>query len=85
MSPAHRGPIETLLLDLGNVLVFHDNALLFRRLATLRFDVPLTEQLDDLQWHGARREELAALCDELDDPAFLERVQRWRASEATPR
>ena len=54
-----------------------DEAFLYRRLATLRFDVPLTEQLDDLRWRGARREELAALCAELDDAAFLERVKVW--------
>jgi 5'-3' exonuclease len=55
-----------------------EEAFLFRHLATLRFDVPLGERLDDLRWQGARREELHALCDELDDAAFLERVRRWR-------
>ena len=44
-----------------------DEAFLYRRLATLRFDVPLGEQLDDLRWRGAHREELTALCAELDD------------------
>jgi hypothetical protein len=29
------------------------DALLFRRLATLRLDAPLAESLDDLRWHGA--------------------------------
>jgi 5'-3' exonuclease len=52
-------------------------AYLYRRLATLRFDVPLSEQLDDLRWRGARRAELTALCHELDDMAFLERVRLW--------
>ena len=55
-----------------------DEALLYRRLATLRTDVPLAEQLDDLRWRGARREELTALCAELDDAAFLQRVPLWR-------
>jgi len=54
-----------------------DQAFLYRRLATLRFDVPLGEQLDDLRWRGARRDELTALCSELDDAAFLQRVPRW--------
>jgi 5'-3' exonuclease len=54
-----------------------DDAFLYRRLATLRFDTPLKEQLDDLRWHGARREALTALCAELDDSAFLQRVTRW--------
>ncbi len=32
----------------------HEDALLYRRLATLRRDVPLAETLDDLAWRGAR-------------------------------
>jgi 5'-3' exonuclease len=54
-----------------------EQAFLYRRLATLRFDVPLGEELDDLRWRGARRDELTALCSELDDAAFLQRVPRW--------
>ncbi len=30
-----------------------EDALLFRKLATLREDVPLKEKLDDLEWKGA--------------------------------
>jgi 5'-3' exonuclease len=51
---------------------------LYRRLATLRTDVPLTERIEDLRWRGARREELTTLCREIDDEGFLERVTRWR-------
>ena len=54
-----------------------DEAFLYRRLATLRFDTPLREQLDDLRWRGARRQALTALCAELGDDAFLQRVSRW--------
>jgi 5'-3' exonuclease len=54
-----------------------DEAFLYRRLATLRFDVPLSQQLDDLRWRGARREALTGLCAELDDDLFLQRVTRW--------
>ena len=54
-----------------------DEAFLYRRLATLRFDTPLNEELDDLRWRGARRQALTALCAELDDAAFLQRVSRW--------
>lgn len=54
-----------------------DEAYLYRRLATLRTDVPLTEQLEDLRWRGARRDDLTALCRELDDDALLERVPTW--------
>jgi 5'-3' exonuclease len=51
---------------------------LYRRLATLREDVPLPETIDDLEWRGARRDELTALCTEIGDTEFLGRVERWR-------
>jgi 5'-3' exonuclease len=55
-----------------------DEAFLYRQLATLRTDAPLEETLDDLRWRGARREALTALCHELGNPDFLERVPLWR-------
>ena len=56
-----------------------EDALLYRRLATLRTDVPLAERLEDLEWRGARRGELEALCNAIGAPELLERVRRWRA------
>ncbi|MEQ1760311.1 MAG: 5'-3' exonuclease H3TH domain-containing protein [Vicinamibacterales bacterium] len=50
-----------------------EDALLYRRLATLRTDVPLSEGLSDLEWKGPG-ESLAALCRELGDPGFPGRV-----------
>jgi 5'-3' exonuclease len=44
---------------------------LYRTLATLRTDVPLAESLDDLRWRGPKRDELAALCDEIGDKNFI--------------
>jgi 5'-3' exonuclease len=38
-----------------------DAALLYRRLATLRTDVPLAESLDDLRWRGGDKQALASL------------------------
>ena len=55
------------------------DAYLYRTLATLRRDVPLAETLDDLEWKGARREELHSLCDELGDAEFPSRVPRFLA------
>jgi 5'-3' exonuclease len=43
---------------------------LFRTLATLREDVPLTESLDELRWRGPRRDELERLCAEIGDAGF---------------
>jgi 5'-3' exonuclease len=54
-------------------------ALLYRRLATLRRDVPLAESLDELRFRGARREALDALCNEIDDRELFDRVPAWRA------
>lgn len=46
-------------------------ALLYRRLALLRTDVPLNEALADLRWQGVRKADLEALCDEIGDREFL--------------
>lgn len=56
------------------------DALLYRRLATLRTDAKLEDDLlASLAWSGADRDALAALCEELDDARFAERVPRFRA------
>ena len=47
---------------------------LYRRLATLRTDVPLVEDLEDLRWNGPNRDELDSLCEEIGDtelPSFV--------------
>ncbi len=53
-------------------------ALLYRRLATLRSDVPLAENVAALRWQGAIRPDLTAICRELGDDSILERVHSWR-------
>ena len=60
-----------------------DDALLFRRLATLRRDVPLAETLEDLRWRGVPRDRWLALCDELGFEKARERPHRW-ADQRTP-
>ena len=55
-----------------------EDAALYRRLATLRTDVPLAESLADLEWRGARRGDLEALCREIGAEELLPRVPRWR-------
>jgi 5'-3' exonuclease len=50
-------------------------AALYRLLATLRTDVPLVEDLEDLRWRGAPKEELTRFCREIGDERFLERRQ----------
>lgn len=55
-----------------------DQLALYKKLATLRTDVPLAESVTDLEWQGARRGELEALCEEIGDAGLLARVPRWR-------
>jgi 5'-3' exonuclease len=45
-------------------------AQLYLRLTTLRTDVPLDEELDDLRWNGVDQRELGALSEELEDTNF---------------
>ena len=52
-----------------------EEAALYRRLATLRTDVPLAEDLDDLEWRGARPD-LDALCREVGFEELPRRVTR---------
>jgi 5'-3' exonuclease len=56
-----------------------EDARLYRRLATLRTDVPLAEGLAELEWKGARRGALEALCREIDMAELLPRVPSWQA------
>jgi 5'-3' exonuclease len=55
-----------------------EDAALYRTLATLRTDVPLAEDLADLEWRGARRRDLEALCRRIGAGELLGRVPRWR-------
>jgi 5'-3' exonuclease len=55
----------------------HSEARLFKRLATLRLDVPVSTSLESLEWRGAPRATLEQLCAELGDSAVLSRVLRW--------
>ena len=52
-------------------------ALLYRQLATLRLDVPIAEDLAQLEWQGARREPYQTLCDELGFGRLAEAPERW--------
>lgn len=56
-----------------------EDALLYKRLATLREDVPLDLSPEALAWRGADRKRLPALCERLGERRLLERVERWSA------
>ncbi|HJS29434.1 MAG TPA: 5'-3' exonuclease H3TH domain-containing protein [Anaerolineales bacterium] len=53
-----------------------EQAFLYRRLATVRRDVPLEESLGDLEWRGAP-EGFREFCLSLGDTRLPERVPRW--------
>jgi 5'-3' exonuclease len=52
-------------------------AKLYKDLATLRFDVPIAESLDDLEWRGVVRDDYLTLCDELGFDRLKELPHRW--------
>jgi 5'-3' exonuclease len=52
-------------------------AYMYRELTTLRFDVPIDETLDDLEWRGVPRPEFESFCAKVGfDPEAI-RVHRW--------
>lgn len=53
-----------------------EEALLFRKLATIRTDVPIKETLNDLKWQGAR-EDFKEFCKSLGDEKIPARVLKW--------
>ena len=59
-----------------NLKADQEAVLLYRRLATLRLDVPIREKISDLKWRGARAE-LKQLCQEWSAKTLPERVPRW--------
>lgn len=69
------GRAATLTANLGSR---EDEVQLYRKLATLREDVPLKEKLDDLEWQGAR-ESLKKVCAKMGDEQIPKRVPRWRS------
>ena len=56
-----------------------EEAALYKELATLRTDVPIEEELDDLKWRGADRTALTNLCERMGETAALQRIRLWRS------
>ena len=75
------GPIEAFP---DNVLGGkRDQALLFKRLATLRTDAPLFRNVDELQWRGPTSQ-FAAWTERIGDKRLLERCRKAEALVAPP-
>ena len=54
-----------------------EDAALYKRLATLRLDVPLAETLEQLRWEGVPKLEYQALCAELGFESLMDLPSRW--------
>ena len=63
---------------LENLDANREESLLYRRLTTLRTDVPLKESLDDLEWLGAP-EHFKKFCQDLGAEKILDTVPSWRS------
>lgn len=57
-----------------NLRAMPQEAALFKTLATLRTDVPLREEIEDLRWRGARRKELTDFCGRIGETDTVERM-----------
>lgn len=58
-----------------------EEALLYRRLATLALDVPMPADASALAFHGVPRAEFEAWCDRLGITAMKARPKRWREDD----
>lgn len=56
-----------------------DDALLFRKLATLRTDVPVFESLEELRWKGPRAD-FEEFCRQLNSTSLLKRAMKAKPS-----
>ena len=61
-----------------NLAENREAAALYRTLATLRMDVPISESLDDLRWRGVLKSEYLALCDRLGLERLKSAPHKWR-------
>jgi 5'-3' exonuclease len=61
----------------GNLAEHRDDALLYKRLATLVEDAPISESLSELQWRGVPRAGFAKFCDEMNADRLRDRPRRW--------
>jgi hypothetical protein len=57
---------------------YRKEVLLYRKLAALREDVPLKENLSDLEWLGAHKG-LKELCSEWGETKLPLRITRWNS------
>jgi len=57
--------------------MYRDEAQLFRELTTLRLDVPIAEDLPDLEWRGVPEERFRIFCETMGFDGDAINVHRW--------
>ena len=57
----------------------YDEALLFKRIATLAFDAPTISSVDELEWTGPRSD-FVEVCDRIDAPGLAKRAGKLAAA-----
>ena len=63
-------------VKLANVLVCNKKlALLFKKIATVRTDAPVSKTVDELRWEGPKRN-FADICESISAPSLFERVTK---------
>ena len=63
---------------LSNSLEEHRSVVgLYKDLATLRLNAPVSEKVDDLEWPGAHSDLYPKLCEELGMPNLANQPHRW--------
>jgi 5'-3' exonuclease len=60
-----------------NLAERRDDALLYKQLATLVEDAPVSESLDELRWRGVPRRAYASFCQEMSAERLRDRPHRW--------
>ena len=65
----------------GSLSQRRGEASLYKRLATLRRDVPLREDLDDLLWKGVPRRAFRHFCERLGQERLIDAPARWLDEE----
>ena len=61
-----------------NLFANRENALLYKTLATLRVDAPVSESLQALRWEGVSQREYLDLCDDLGLERLKDLPHRWQ-------
>jgi len=61
----------------GNLAAQREEALLYKRLATLAEDAPISRSLAELEWKGVPRGAFEDFCAEMNSERLLDRPRRW--------